>query len=91
MDDKKYQNMMGANLDRQLYNEWSQKYSPQAMNHFMRPANVCELCGKYMHQDPRNGREKEISEWERKWSVHEICRDQAAKQLDNATNISSKR
>lgn len=90
-DQKKYEQMMGSHVDRQLQRQWQQQYSPQAVKHFTRPANICELCGQYMYVSPENGREHTMDEWERKWSVHRYCADKAADQLDRASNINSTR
>lgn len=90
-DEKKFEQMMGTHVDRQLQRQWSQEYSPKAVKHFSRPANVCEMCGAYMYVDPETGRDHEITEWERKWSIHKHCADMAQERLDRESQMHSRR
>lgn len=69
-------------LDVQTRAEWQKKYSPKALETFMKPAEICTLCGEKMHIKPGTGEEYVLSAWERKWSVHKICSDNAMDQLD---------
>jgi hypothetical protein len=90
-DQRKYEQMMGSHIDRQLQREWEQKYSQQAVNHFSRPANICEMCGQYMTINPENGRQHKMDNWERKWSVHRYCAKMVEDRLDREGNVNSRR
>lgn len=82
-DEKRFEKMMTDHVDRTLYREWQNKYSPKAVQQFVKPARVCSLCGIGMTVNPVDGRNYTIDEWERKWSVHHHCAQEAQKQLDD--------
>lgn len=51
-----------------------------------KPADMCELCGYAMDY---NGHQ--LSAWEQKWSIHEVCRDKMGGMLDRETGIARER
>lgn len=50
------------------------------------PAQICEMCGY-----PMNYNGHKLSEWERKWSIHEVCKDKVSGMLDRKTGITRER
>lgn len=84
-DQRKFEQMMGNHVDRELQRKWMNEYEPRAVKVFSQPAVTCVLCGHYMHVNPEDGRNYTISETERKWSVHKYCANEAERQLDSAT------
>jgi hypothetical protein len=90
-DEKKFQRIMTDHVDRQIQQEWMRKYSPRAVHHFMRPARFCEICGTPMDVNPENGRNYQMDEWERKWSVHRYCAKQVENRLDRESNMLGRR
>lgn len=68
------------------YDEYlkAQKYLHEQV--FKQPANVCELCGY-----PMNYKGHQLTEWEKKWSVHEVCKKKLDAMLDRQTGISRER
>lgn len=88
---KKFEQTMGQHVDRQLQRKWAQEYEPQAVRHFSRPAQTCEICGGPMHVNPKDGTNHNITEWERKWSVHKICAEDMQNRLDRQTGINTDR
>jgi hypothetical protein len=51
-----------------------------------KPAEQCELCGYAMDY---NGHV--LSEWETKWSIHEVCKKKMDNMLDRETGIARER
>lgn len=51
-----------------------------------KPAEMCELCGFPMDY---NGHQ--LSAWEDRWSIHEVCRDKMGGMLDRETGIARER
>lgn len=90
-DEKRFEQAMGGHVDRQLQRKWMQQYEPQAVRHFSRPAQTCEICGGPMHINPKDGTNHNITEWERKWSVHHSCAMDMQNRLDRQSGILSDR
>lgn len=90
-DQKKFEQAMGGQADANLKRQWNQQFDAQAVKHFTRAANICEMCGVYMNREPKTGREHKMTEWELKWSVHKSCADAAHDQLDRASQMNSRR
>lgn len=63
-----------------------QKYDEQHAKLFSKPALTCELCGF-----PMNHKGHVLTEWEEKWSTHEVCRDKAHAMLDRQSGIARER
>jgi hypothetical protein len=86
-DQRKYEQMMGRHVQGQV----NRQYSQQAQQYFSQPANTCQCCGGAMNFEPGTSQPHAITDWERKWSVHRPCAEQAQAQLDRATGINSER
>lgn len=70
-----------------LQREWQRKYSTKAVKQFLRPAVACESCGEGMDIDPITGNQDYVmNERERKWSVHDKCKQDMMDQLDRSMN-----
>lgn len=68
------------------YNEYmdAQKYVHEELHN--KPAISCELCGYPMDY---NGHVP--TEWEAKWSIHEVCKKKMDNMLDRETGITRER
>jgi hypothetical protein len=65
------------------------KLDQQRQNHlklFNQPAKTCSLCGY-----PMDWQGHKPTEWEQKWSTHEVCRDKAHQLLDRHAGITRER
>lgn len=78
-------------IDLAVRAEWQKKYDPKAVQHFVKPAEVCTLCGDPMHINPEDGTEYVIDKRERKWSTHNYCVEAAVDQLDRSQQMNSRR
>lgn len=78
-------------LDMETRAEWQKRYEPKALQQFMKPAEVCTLCGGEMHINPETGEEQVISKRERKWSIHEYCFVLAEDRLDRSESMGTRR
>ena len=84
-EEKKFEKVMGQAVDRDIQRKWQQQYDSKAYNYFMQPAKSCQACGRSMEMDPATGQPKQMTEWERKWSVHRPCAENLWNQLDRNT------
>lgn len=87
---QKHRKMQQANKvsDDRKYKEWTnydEYMNDQKRIHdetFSRPALFCNLCGYPMDY---NGHK--LTEWETKWSTHEICKKKVSDRLDRESGI----
>lgn len=68
------------------YEEYLEAQKHVNDHYFGLPAKNCELCGY-----PMDYNKHKMSEWEFKWSVHEVCRDSMHGMLDRETGIARER
>lgn len=88
-DEKRFEQMMGNHIDQKMKRE--QGLDPNALRHFSRPAIQCEFCGAPMNAHPETGQPYQMSEWERKWSIHRTCAEKAWNQMDRQAGVLSQR
>lgn len=68
------------------YEEYMDAQSKLTQRLINQPAKVCELCGYDMDHKGHK-----LSEKEKKWSIHDVCRRKLEKQLDRDTGIATER
>lgn len=71
------------------YTNYDEYLSAQDQVHrelLSKPAKTCELCGY-----PMDYNNHVPSEWERKWSIHSVCKRKLDGMLDRETGISRER
>lgn len=63
----------------------TKELTPEMKKYFKSPAKVCQVCGGEMNFS------NEWGKWERKWSIHRPCYNQAMFQLDRETGVHAQR
>lgn len=84
---------MGGNPTQQIvkteytnYEEYLEAQKKVNDHYFSLPAKNCELCGY-----PMDYNKHQMTEWEFKWSVHEVCKNSMHGMLDRETGIARER